>query len=262
MTIRKQLPRRVRRWTRVLGLTGLMVVFLSGYTRHTATTAQTEFFPLHRHDTWTYRVHRPTAQVSFPLVVTVRGEHYCDAIALDCQIVEERHRIPRILPQEFAVRHEEYTFPVAYYVREGFVHRLMSLSYEDGRLVDSHLDSAEYRFLPLHLQAGVEWESSLHAYEAGDGLFGQGSTHKHRVVKENALVVVPAGRFQQCLRVETETLITATALKKSPRQQEVRLYYVDWYAPGVGLVKSIQKEHLTTEEELSRIELVTYHVHP
>src|SRR5262245_34483237 len=201
------------------GLAGLIVIILGGYVRDSLSTPQLEFFPLHPQDTWTYQVQRPAAGVSFPMIVTVKGEQYIEPLHMYGQLVEESHLIPLMMPGELEPRPQEYAFPVAYYVQEGFVHRRMSLSYINGQLEDSGLGSAETQFLPLSLHAGTDWESYLNAYETNDRLFGQGGRHKHHAVREDALIEVPAGRFSDCLRVETEAVSTATSSKKSPRQQ-------------------------------------------
>lgn len=196
------------------------------------------------------------------MIVTVKGEQYIEPLHMYGQLVEESHLIPLMMPGELEPRPQEYAFPVAYYVQEGFVHRRMSLSYINGQLEDSGLGSAETQFLPLSLHAGTDWESYLNAYETNDRLFGQGGRHKHHAVREDALIEVPAGRFSDCLRVETEAVSTATSSKKSPRQQGVMLHYIDWYAPHVGLVKSIQQDKAAGGTEISRMELVAYRVRP
>jgi hypothetical protein len=245
------------------GLAGFMVIILGGYVHNLLSTPQLEFFPLHPQDTWTYQVQRPAAGVSFPMTVTVKGEQYIEPLHTYGQLVEESHLIPLVIQGEPTPRPQEYAFPVAYYVHEGFVHRNMSLSYINGHLEDSDLGSAETQFLPLFLHAGTDWESYLNAYETNDRLFGQGGRHRHHAVREDTLIEVPAGYFRDCLRVETEavSISTATSSKKTP-QQGIKLYYLDWYAPHVGLVKSVQQDKAAGGTEISRMELVAYHVQP
>ena len=49
-------------------------------------------------------------------------------------------------------------------------------------------------------------------------------------------VHVRAGVFRECLRVDSESVLDSPSARASA--QEIAFHYVDWYAPGVGLVKS------------------------
>jgi len=48
----------------------------------------------------------------------------------------------------------------------------------------------------------------------------------------------------------------------SVNQARKHRVYLDCYAPGVALVKSIEKERVAEERKISRIELVVYRVQP
>jgi hypothetical protein len=58
----------------------------------------------------------------------------------------------------------------------------------------------------------------------------------HRAFFEAAEVVVPAGHFSGCLRIETEA-IYEDSLSKNVK--DLHLTYIDWYCPTIGLVKTI-----------------------
>ncbi|WP_286239201.1 hypothetical protein [Neptuniibacter halophilus] len=65
----------------------------------------------------------------------------------------------------------------------------------------------------------------------------------YEIIETDARVVVPAGEFVDCIRVEaTGTLV----LYADPRlgYQEVSVRQSEWYAPGVGLVKLARQEPL------------------
>lgn len=71
-------------------------------------------------------------------------------------------------------------------------------------------------------------------------------------------VEVPAGRFQDCLRVRA-TGRRVVPVDRGLRSASVDVEAVDWYAPGVGLVKSTRREYsdssfLKTGEFLMELE--------
>jgi len=59
----------------------------------------------------------------------------------------------------------------------------------------------------------------------------------------NDEVTVPAGTFENCLRVEGSAIVS---LYTDPRigYQDIEISQIEWYAPGVGLVKFIRDEPL------------------
>ena len=59
-------------------------------------------------------------------------------------------------------------------------------------------------------------------------------------------VEVPAGIFENCIRVEGNTLLT---LYVDPKlgYQDIPITQTEWYAPGVGLVKLVRNEPLNVE---------------
>ncbi len=56
-------------------------------------------------------------------------------------------------------------------------------------------------------------------------------------------VVVPAGIFENCLRVEGSAIVS---LYTDPREgyQDIEIKQTEWYAPGVGMVKLVRDEPL------------------
>ena len=64
-----------------------------------------------------------------------------------------------------------------------------------------------------------------------------------------ASVVVPAGRFDECLLVSGHGTTTADVGNYLGRT-EIKVSTEDWFAPGVGLVKSIRTE-LTSSDALN-----------
>lgn len=104
--------------------------------------------------------------------------------------------------------------------------------------------------LPEPLTAGASWtvESRLaviesRTYDPADRLVVRRIpvTLVQRVESLDATVEVPAGRFEGCLHVRA----TGTAGARVDRGQgtaSIDVVSDDWYAPGVGLVKSSRRE--------------------
>jgi len=61
------------------------------------------------------------------------------------------------------------------------------------------------------------------------------------VAATDATVEVPAGRFEDCVKVEA-TGLTLVPADRGNLEVEVRVTQTEWYAPGVGLVKSTRAE--------------------
>lgn len=62
-----------------------------------------------------------------------------------------------------------------------------------------------------------------------------------RVVATDATIEVPAGRFRDCVRVEANGRALVPA-DRGNLEVEVAVSQTEWYAPGVGLVRSVRIE--------------------
>ena len=67
---------------------------------------------------------------------------------------------------------------------------------------------------------------------------------------------MPAGRFMGCVRVDTTATHGATGADGKPVGPQVVYHYSDWYAPGVGLVRTEQRNGAA--EILATIELIRF----
>jgi hypothetical protein len=85
----------------------------------------------------------------------------------------------------------------------------------------------ERRLLPAQLSPNQEWSNTL-----SPAAFLKITQH-HRSFLETGTMVVPAGRFSDCIRVETD------ASYSGPSGDSGSRYFTDWYAPNVGLVKTV-----------------------
>jgi hypothetical protein len=215
---------------------------------------EADFFPLHPDDTWLYEVGQPMRNRRLRMTVRVRGKEFVKSVGRRCDVVEEIYG-----PQNPVARDEPVErYPIAYYRDGNFLHRVLSLEYRDGEVAEAGLDSFEERFLPLGLAAAASWDGQTRAYVLGpDNDYRVLQQHEARPAEE--VVDVPAGRFRDCIRVDTRAL-HATTRGGRPDDAPMTLYYTDWYAPNVGLIRSVQHSRPDGGPPLAEILLLAYDV--
>lgn len=206
----------------------------------------TDFFPLAPRSEWEYTVARRGGTERVALVATVNPEKFVAGDGRTCAVVDERYADGDGLP-----------LPIVYCVEGGYLHRVMSLEYRGATLTDNGLRSGEVKFLPIDLAHASTWEGRTSAYRLPDGS-GFEVWQAHRSRPEPQEVVVSAGHFAGCIRVDTTATHSATEADGTPVGPQVVFYYSDWYAPGVGLVRTEQRD--ATAEILATIELVHYQI--
>jgi hypothetical protein len=210
-----------------------------------AAVAPASFFPLDPNSRWEYAVSRQAGHERFQFTATVQQDDFVAPDGQACRIVDERYT-------DIA---GGTRFPVLYCSKGGFLHRVMSLEYRGDALEDNGLKSGELKFLPTDLAQVQTWEGWTNAYRLPDGS-GFEVRQLHERVPEPEEVAVPAGRFDGCVRVDTTAIHSATGADGRPVGPRIVFYYSDWYAPGVGLVKTEQRN--AQAEVLATIELVAY----
>ena len=129
--------------------------------------------------------------------------------------------------------------------------------------LNRHSDGREAReapavLLPVPPTPGAAWQFTSRlrliesrTFSAEDRLSGRllPVDLNASITADDDVVQVPAGRFDDCVRVEA----TGVALVPADRgniEVEVRVTQTEWYAPGVGLVKSTRVE--TTDSPFLR----------
>lgn len=242
-------------------LAGLLTVSAPACTRESPDTARADFFPLHPDDTWVYQVDRPLRNLRTRMTVRVRGDRYVQALRRRCRLVDETYAGDA--DQIDASDGKPEIYPIAYYRENGFLYRALSLEYRGSELRDVGLGSGEERFLPDTLSRELAWDSLTTAYDLGGGN-SYGVRQTHRAMPEPDAIEVPAGRFTGCIRVDT------VALHGGKHDGEydadpIVLYYSDWYAPDVGLIRTIQSNRPDGSAAgkgppLSQIELLAFDV--
>jgi hypothetical protein len=238
---------RGRRWWRFSPV--LLVAALGGCSALVARrdADRADFFPLTPQSHWEYVVSDGHGSQRFRFLATVRQNPFVDPDGRPCRVVDERYT---------DISAEE-TVPVLYCVEGGFLHRVMSLEYRGEQLQDNGLRSGELKFLPTHLTRDSTWQGFTNAYRLPDGS-GYVVEQLHHSTAATEQVSVPAGRFGGCMRVDTTAVHYALSPEGEPVGKRVTFYYADWYAPGIGLVKTEQRN--AQSEVLAMIELDRYDI--
>ncbi len=206
------------------------------------------YFPLTDQSQWTYRIQDFGRRWTYLNTVRVHGNRYVAELKRSGIAVEERYSGNTAL---FVVEEQE---PMLYFRENGFLSRIF-LTYQGGNLVPTS-GSGESQFLPEDLSDGKVWASDTQAFRVGGDL-GFRVNHRHTISTEREVVHVPAGDFENCVRIDT---FSTQGPNSGRNGEELVFYYVDWYAPGVGLIRSQQWDDEERSHERARIELLKYKV--
>ena len=207
------------------------------------------YFPLVERSRWTYRVQDFIRKLTYQSRVKVFGKQYVTAIGREGIGVEERYSSfgpggPYVLEEQE---------PMVYFRENGYLNRMM-LTYQAGKMVAAS-GTGDTQFLPEVIVDGTSWDSNTQAFRVG-GDSGFNVSFRHKVSLEREPVEVPAGKFENCVRVDTYS--TEGPNSGYRPGEELVFYYADWYAPGVGLVLTRQWDDAEHERERTRIELMSY----
>ncbi|MBE3602102.1 hypothetical protein IMX07_00515 [bacterium] len=204
------------------------------------------FFPLKTDMTWTYRIDSKSQHTSYVITDRVVGSQYVPALKLTGLVVAEFYNLDRA-----GLR------PIVYVDDSGYLTRLSGLDYDKHRIITPAWGkSEEDDFLPAHLAPNLAWNNELFPYGKLPGGFEIVQSHKS--FGEPADVAVPAGHFTGCIRIETRARYQGGAYAES--KQQLKLTYEDWYAPNVGLIKTIAFQGGPDGPEMERVELMRFDV--
>lgn len=209
------------------------------------------YFPLTAKSRWTYRVQELRKGFDYLNRVRVYGARRFEPLARDVIQVEESYSSTG--SGVFLLEEQE---PVVYFLEDGYLNR-MFLTRQAGKLIATS-GSGDSRFLPATIEIGGHWDSSSQAFRVGNDL-GFRVSHSHRIEIEPEPVEVPAGEFRNCIRIDT---FSSHGPGSGSGSDELAFFYSDWYAPGVGLVKTQQWDDEAHSKERTRIELIEYSVEP
>jgi hypothetical protein len=194
------------------------------------------FFPLSPGSTWTYRI-------------TDQDRHTTEI--LTDHAIDRSGTRPNDIGGGVVSEHEgaggENNLTILYSVENGYVTRIFDFGSSSG------VQFSERGFLPLLLKPDLTWSNS--AFPFGPFREGFHLTQTHHTVLETNLVLVPAGSFSNCIRIETQVSYEGNL---SQHLRPRRLKYLDWYAPGVGLIKTVVRENGYFGDEVARVELLSF----
>lgn len=211
--------------------------------------AKTNYFPLALHNSWTH-------------LVTFSGDYLYymteTVIKDDMPLLEE---ISYVVAEEYeplTTASPEAKSTVAYFHKDGFLHRYPWLDSDGKKIWDTKLGEGSEQILPLPYLGKTTWQIGMQT-NAWPLNGGQTMTASAKAWIDPEEVRVPAGVFQNCLRVET---ISANHYVDNNNESKgYRLHHIEWYADGVGLVRAISNEGEGTPIK-SLTELVWYNVQP
>ena len=207
-----------------------------------------DYFPLTPNSSWTYQIVAKSQGTQYQITDRVVGIKYVPALKLTGSVVDESYSIAR-----------GGTRPLVYYAKGGFIARLSALDYDQKTITaPSWGRSEEAQFLPLKLTPDLNWTNVIFPYGHLSGSFN--INQSHRTFAEAREIETPAGRFRNCIRIETQA--TYEGGMYAQKKQHLRLTYLDWYAPNVGLIKTVSLEGGPDGPEMDRVELVRFNVTP
>jgi hypothetical protein len=203
-----------------------------------------QFFPLQPQAEWTYRVNSQSQHSTYAITDTVVGEKYVPALDVTGEVVSEYYDMDR-----------GGTRPIVYVSKNGYFDRLSGLDYAKQDIeAPAWGRSEDGAFLPQRLTPDLSWDSKSFPFGHVQGAFDIKQAHK--TYFETDEVVVPAGHFDNCIRVETSAQFEGGEYAKAGKPS--KLTYEDWYAPNVGLIKTITYEGEAGGSEMERVELLHY----
>jgi hypothetical protein len=204
------------------------------------------YFPLGANSTWTYKVDSKSQRAHYTVTDRVIGHEFVRALNMAGDVVQETYTMSRGGAR-----------PIVYYLKGGYLSRLSGLSYSNREIVmPAWGRSEESNFLPASLAPDSVWSNKILPFGHMPGAFDIAQTHHSYL--ESKDVVVPAGHFKRCIRVETRAQYEGGSYGKVG--MGIKLAYVDWYAPDVGLVKTLALEGGPKGPVMEQVVLISYEV--
>ena len=194
---------------------------------------------------WVYMLSGAWYDTQAELSVEVKGQRHIPRLQLNAVVLDEAH--PGVMPTA-----PKDILPVLYYPYEGYLVRNTNHVYGNNErtilISTGTIGEFSAPVFPLDL-VGEGENQSAEWQEVQVGEWGEVSrlTTLYRFESEPEPVVVKAGTYTDCLRVETK--ITRTSGRG--------FHYTEWYTPGVGMVKSTTAD-LVSGRIVEQKELVAF----
>ncbi len=197
------------------------------------------WFPLEVGNEWVYQFkdfNTPGGKGDYQFRLVSRGELDVPALNRKAFVVDE------ISPQG---KH-----PTAYFIEKGYLIKVLGLGYDaDGSINwDGKRVLKEFGFngvgntqkvMPVSLKVGFAWDEDTQILNAAVNV-------KNKIASKEA-VDTPAGHFDNVLRLDSSMSVKPAKKSDMPggfpadAGDEAAYSYSDWYADGIGLVRSFVK---------------------
>lgn len=181
------------------------------------------YFPLAEGAVWKYELR--TAAGALKLEVTARGEMELPDGGGEAFVMDERNLGPSMGFEE--------TAPVAYRVEGGYVSQIKAVGYDSQGQLRLLGQSQPTRILPIDPVAGQAWGQDHSLFDTPEG--GGAEIGWSSDVIGQTQVTVPAGTFDV---VE----VASRYYDGHDRDLAPKVLYRDFYAKGVGLVRSLAED--------------------
>ena len=239
----------MRQWTHWLLPVGLPLILLTGCQKRAVFNPGLagRFFPLGPGLIWKYQVVYPNGGRETIIDQVVKRNDVPEsrevALVVSHYSGQGTGAVRADLPQADPAEMNEVA--THYVVKGGYISRVASLGGASRILLE------ERNFLPQYLSPDRRWTNRLLPFaHLQDEILDISQDHKSFL--EPDLVVVPAGRFSECIRVETKASYHSLAESGDQR------YFTDWYAPDVGLIKTLVSSGGPDGAAIARIELLRF----
>ena len=207
---------------RAIALT-LLLASCAGPVPHASGPAAREYFPMLPGAHWVYALHTGFFTTT-TLDVTARGERPVRGSESGIFVVEERGE-----GEMFGL---EPSGLVGYRVAEGYVTRVPALELGADGIV--HLFGHDgLSILPLDPQPGQHWSDQVEVFDS----LGDSKQSWTATIESVGRMHVPAGTFEDVIVVRSEHWDREWA------ENEPLHSYEDYYARGVGLIRSVAHNH-------------------
>jgi len=183
--------------------------------------ASTEFFPLVKGARWVYKL--DLVVTSTEIEVLAKGDSAVEGLGNGAFVMDER-----TVGQSFGLAP---VGPTAYVSSDGFLCRYSGLDYTTGDHLKMLGTEDPTRVIPLGASPGAEWTHQTRLMQQPEG--GGGLIKWTGRTKRSDPVTVPAGTFTDVILVESEYW------DPSIDSDAPLIAYQDWYARGVGLLRSV-----------------------